>query len=141
MNIDPPAVAEKSLERGGPQDQQRILNQRWAGLFGAESRIDAALDQPRNGDTRQIRSDQRQNAEDEKTAMAVNKKFDPVVIATNFGVLWQAAKKDPTLGCARTPDGNRSTGVIALWSDGLWTKTPVLHCPRLHSVCASPRSF
>jgi hypothetical protein len=63
------------------------LSQRSAGLFSAESGIDAALDQPRNGDARQIRGDQRQNAEDEKTAMPVNKEFDPIVIAENDCVL------------------------------------------------------
>jgi len=38
----------------------------------AKSGIDAALDQPRQGDAGEICADQRKNAEDKKAAMAVD---------------------------------------------------------------------
>jgi hypothetical protein len=68
------------------------MNQRTGRLFRAESRIDAALDQPGDGDAREVGRDQRQNTENEKSPVPVNKEFDAVVIAKNFSVLWQAAR-------------------------------------------------
>jgi hypothetical protein len=44
VNIDAPAVAEKPLQRGGAEDQQRVMDQRWIADFGAEGGIDTVLD-------------------------------------------------------------------------------------------------
>jgi hypothetical protein len=71
------------------------VNQRTSRLFRAESRIDAALDQPGDGDAREVGRDQRQDTEDEKPPVPVNEEFDAVVITKNFSVLWQAAEKGP----------------------------------------------
>jgi hypothetical protein len=60
------------------------VNQRTGRLFRAESRIDAALDQPGDGDAREIGRDQRQNTENEKPPVPVNEKFDAVVIVKNI---------------------------------------------------------
>jgi hypothetical protein len=87
VDINAPAIAEETLQRGGAEDQQRILKQRTIGR-GAERRIDTALDQPGQGDAREIGGDERQNAKDEITSVAINEKFDPVVVATNCRILW-----------------------------------------------------
>jgi hypothetical protein len=72
VDIDAPAVAKKSLQRGGAEDQQRIPEQRATGVRGAKRRIDAAFDQPGEGDAGKVRADQRKNTQDEKAAMPVN---------------------------------------------------------------------
>ena len=88
MNIDAPAVAEKTLQRCRAEDQQRIVDQRSVSFAGMKGGIDAALDQPRQGDAGEIGGDQRQDAEKYKPAVALDKKLNPVVIAKNFSVLW-----------------------------------------------------
>ena len=86
MNVDAPAVAEKSLHRGGAKDQQRIPEQRTVRCPVVESGIDAALDQPGQGDAREIGADQREDAEDKETTMTVDKKLNAVVITKNLCV-------------------------------------------------------
>ena len=88
MNVDAPAVAKKSLHRGGAEDQQRIAEQRALGAM-VKSGIDAALDQPRQGDAGEIGADQRKNAENEETAMTINEKLNTMVIAKNLCVLFR----------------------------------------------------
>jgi hypothetical protein len=51
-----------------------------------KSGIDAALDQPGQGDAGEIGADQRENAEDKETAMAINEKLNTMVIAKNLCV-------------------------------------------------------
>ena len=49
--------------------------------------IDAALDEPGQSDAGEIGSDQRQNAEDDESAVALDEKLDAVVIAQNRSIL------------------------------------------------------
>jgi hypothetical protein len=56
-----------------------------------ERSIDAALDQPRQSDTGKICGDQREKAEDEETAVALDEKLDAVVVAKNCAALSDAS--------------------------------------------------
>jgi hypothetical protein len=96
VDVDAPEVAEKPLQRRGTENQQRILEQGTIGV-GADRRIDAALDQPGQGDTREIGSDERENAKDEKTPVAINKELDAVVVAENRRFLWVMTAKWPSV--------------------------------------------
>ncbi len=60
------------MQRGGAENQKRVLEQRSLGIARAERRIDAALDQPRQSDAGEIGGDQRNNAEDEEISMTVD---------------------------------------------------------------------
>src|SRR5258706_3958390 len=93
VNIDAPAVAEKPLERRRAEDQQGIMKQRQTSIFGVQRGIDAALDQPGKRDAGQISGDQRQDAEENQPAIALDEKLDAVVIAKNFSILWFAVRK------------------------------------------------
>jgi hypothetical protein len=53
----------------------------------AERGIDTVLDQPRQSDPCQIGRYEGKNAEDEKTAIAINEKLDTMIIAKNLSVL------------------------------------------------------
>jgi putative intracellular protease/amidase len=68
------------------QYQQRILEQRSTGA-AVKRGVDAAFDQPRQGDAGEIGSDQRKKAEDEKAAVALDQKLDTVVVAKNCDAL------------------------------------------------------
>jgi len=59
------------LQRGGAEDPQRVFDERTMAVR-AKSRIDTALDQPGQGDAGEVGGNQRQNAEDKKTAMALD---------------------------------------------------------------------
>ena len=96
VDVDAPEVAEKPLQRRGTENQQRILEQGTIGV-GADRRIDAALDQPGQGDAREIGSDERENAKDEKTPVAINKELDAVVVAENRRFLWVMTAKWPSV--------------------------------------------
>src|SRR4029077_16647638 len=59
VNIDPPAIAEKSLQRGGAQNQKRILERKRFTGAAVERGIDAALDQPGDRHAGKIGCDKR----------------------------------------------------------------------------------
>jgi hypothetical protein len=44
VNVDAPTIAEKSLQRGGTEDQQRIFEQGSTALRRAQRRVDTVLD-------------------------------------------------------------------------------------------------
>ena len=81
MNIDAPAITEKSLEHGSAENHQRVAEQRPRVARPIQGRIDPSLDQPGKRHAGKIRGDQRKNAQDEKMTVAVNEKLDPVVVA------------------------------------------------------------
>jgi len=70
------------------------MDQRWIAVFGAERGIDPVLDQPWQRNAGEVGGDQRKNTENEKTAVAVNEKLDPVVIAKNISVPSSTARRD-----------------------------------------------
>src|SRR6266545_8007191 len=88
VDIDTPAVAEESLQRGSTENQQRIFEQGSTALRRAQRRVDTVLDQPGQSDTGEIGSDKRENAEDKKMPVAVDEKLNAVVIAKNRDVLF-----------------------------------------------------
>jgi hypothetical protein len=65
MNVDAPTEAKETLQRGRPDNQQRVGQQRGGVLLGSQSGIDAALDQPGQGDAGEIGGDQGNDAEQE----------------------------------------------------------------------------
>jgi hypothetical protein len=95
VDVDAPAVAEETLQGCGAEDQQRILEQGTIG-GGAERRIDAIFDQPGQSDAREIGGDERKDAEDEITPVALNEKLDAVVVAENRRILWLMTAKRPS---------------------------------------------
>jgi len=96
VNVDAPTVAEKSLQRRAEQNQRGIFDQRPLGVSGPERRIDTALDQPRQRDTGEVGGDEREDAENEEPAVAINEKLDPMVIAKNRPVLFFYAARSPS---------------------------------------------
>ena len=93
MNVNAPAEAKETLQRGRADDQQRVGQQRGAALLGPQRRVDATLDQPRQGDAGEIGGDQGNDAEQEQPAIAVNEKLDPVVVTKNLSILWFGAAR------------------------------------------------
>ena len=87
VNVDAPAEAQKPLQRGRAQYQQRVGQQRNVAFLSAQRRVDAAFDQPRQGDAGEIGGDQGNNADNEQPAVAVNEKFDPVIVTQNLSIL------------------------------------------------------
>jgi len=90
VNVDAPAEAKETLQCGRANYQQRVGQRRSVAILGPQRRVDAALDQPRQGDAGEIGGDEGNNAEQEQPAVAVNEKLDPVVVAKNLSVLWFA---------------------------------------------------
>jgi len=90
VNINAPAKAKKALQRCRAENQQGVSDERRVAVPGAQRRVDAAFDQPWQGQTGKIGGDQGKNTEQEQPAVAVNEKLDPVVIAQNLRVLWFA---------------------------------------------------
>jgi len=87
VDVNPPKISEQTLEGGGADNQRWIFEQRAIAPRVAKRRIDAVLDQPGQGDAREIRRDQRENAQDEKAAVAINQELDAMVMAKNRSVL------------------------------------------------------
>src|SRR5581483_4106243 len=87
VDIDAPAVAEKTLKGGGAKNQQRILDQRAPPASAVERGVDAALDEPGQRDAGEIRGDEREDAQDEKTPIAVDEKFYALIVVKNRRVL------------------------------------------------------
>jgi hypothetical protein len=87
VNVNTPAKTKKTLKRSRAENQQWVSNERFVTALGAQRRIDAAFDQPRQGDAGEIGGDQRNNTEEEQPAIAVNQEFDAVIIVKNFSIL------------------------------------------------------
>jgi hypothetical protein len=96
VNVDAPAVTEKSLQRRAEQNQRGILDQRALAVRAAQRRVDAALDQPRQGDTGKVGGNEREDAEKQEPAVAINEKLDAMVIAENRSVLFFAPVNSPS---------------------------------------------
>jgi hypothetical protein len=92
VDVDAPAITEKTLKRCRAENQDRVIKQRALRLGDTERRIDTPLDQPGQRDAGQIRGDQRENAEDQIAAVPVNEKFNAMVIAADVSIPWLPAE-------------------------------------------------
>jgi hypothetical protein len=96
MNMDAPAIAEEALQCRAEQNQRGIFDQRALAIRAAQRRVDTALNQPRQRDTGQVGGDEREDAENEKAAVAINQKLDAMVIAKNRSALFFTPVNSPS---------------------------------------------
>jgi hypothetical protein len=87
VNVYAPAVAKETLQTGGAKNQQWIIELRIVGFPGGQRRIDAALDQPGQSDAGKVGGDERNDAENDKPAIAVDEKLDALIVTKNLPLL------------------------------------------------------
>jgi hypothetical protein len=122
VDVDAPAVTEKPLQGRGAENQQGVAQQRSVGGVPIKRRIEAAFDQPGERNAREVGGDQRYNAKKQKPAVALDEKFDAVVMTENLFVLLlglaaQVLALHVNRGSShiKTQDFSRQDAKLGLW--------------------------